>query len=350
MAVDAEGGLERFLEDWVASGEVSAAYALVASARRTLWCAGAAAGGAAAPTARSLFDAASLTKPWMATLALRIDQARELPLTTAIGDLWRQCDPALGRRTLADLLRHRSGLAAWTPLYRRCRTREEAERLLLSGVLMERPVERYSDLDYMLWGFAAERALGVDLATLLHRFVLEPASIDGVAVAPGARPGVVACRCDTGREVELAAAQGLRIARRGAPALGQPQDGNARFLGALAGHAGLFVSAEAVLALARQWLRALDSGTRLLRRDAARRALAGRGEYALGWARRRVRGSAGPALSAASFGHIGFTGTSLWIDRESGRIHVLLAHRRRPGSPLNVARRCFHALAAELRG
>jgi CubicO group peptidase (beta-lactamase class C family) len=350
MAVDAEGALESFLEEWIASGEVTAVFALVASARRTLWCGGAAARGSTAPTARSLFDAASLTKPWMATLALRLDAARELPLATAIDALWPECDPALGRRVLADLLRHRSGLAAWTPLYRRCRSRQQAERLLLSGALMESAIERYSDLDYILWGFAAERALGGDLAELLRRFVLEPAAIDGVAVAPGARRDVVACRCDTDREVELAAAQGLRIARRGAPARGEPQDGNARFLGALAGHAGLFTSAEASLALARLWLRACERGTRLLPSDSVRRALGGRGEYAMGWARRRLRGSAGRALSASSFGHVGFTGTSLWIDPRAGRVHVLLAHRRAPGSPLNVARRRFHALASELRG
>jgi CubicO group peptidase (beta-lactamase class C family) len=350
MAVDAEGALETFLEDWVASGEVTAVFAVVASARRTLFSGGAAVRGTTTPTARSLFDAASLTKPWMATLAMRLDAARELALGTRITELWRECDPALGRRTLADLLRHRSGLAAWTPLYHRCGSREDAERLLLSGALMETRVERYSDLDYLLWGFAAERALGTGLAELLQRSVLEPAAIDGVAVAPGRRRRTVACRCDTDREVELAAAQGLRIARRGPPALGEPQDGTARFLGALAGHAGLFVSAEAVLGFARQWLRAYDRGTRLLARDSARRALGGRGEYALGWTRRRVRGSAGRALSAASFGHVGFTGTSLWIDPESGRIHALLAHRRSPGSPLNVARRRFHALATELRG
>jgi CubicO group peptidase (beta-lactamase class C family) len=297
-----------------------------------------------------LFDAASLTKPFMATLALRLDGAAKLPITTRIDELWRDHDPALGRRSLEDLLRHRSGLAAWTPLYRRCRSTADVEGLLLSGALLETRVERYSDLDYMLWGLAAERALGADLALLLDRFVLEPASIEGVVAAPGVRQGVIACRCDTEREVELAAVQGLRIARRGAPSLGEPQDGNARFLGGLAAHAGLFVDAEAILGLGRQWLRAVDTGTRFLQRGATRRALGGRGEYALGWARRRVRGSAGRALSASSFGHVGFTGTSLWIDPETGRINVLLAHRRRAGSAINQARRRFHALAAELRG
>src|SRR6185503_3294150 len=112
---------------------------------------------------------------------------------------------------------------------------------------------------------------------LLRRHLLEPASIAGVAVRPGPRPEVVPCRCDNAREVELAAQQRLRVARRGPPTPGEPQDGNARFLGGLAGHAGLFVSAEATLALAREWLRATTAagnGGLLRRRDAAG-ALAG---------------------------------------------------------------------------
>jgi CubicO group peptidase (beta-lactamase class C family) len=346
MAADRPAALDRFVSDWVASGEVTAAFGLVAARGRTRWSGGVAAGDAPAPTASSLFDAASLTKPWIATLALALDEGGTLPLATAVGEVWPGCDPRLARRTLGDLLRHRAGLGAWTPLYRRCRSRDEVERLLLSGALLEGASERYSDLDYLLWGFAAERRLGVDLATLLRRAVLEPLGIDGVAVRPGARAGVVPCRCDNAREVELAARQGIRVARRAGPPLGEPQDGNARFVAGLAGHAGLFVSAEASLGLAREWLDALAGRGALLGRSQARAALDGGGEYALGWARRRVAGSAGRALSSAAFGHIGFTGTSLWIDPPARMIAVLLAHRREPSSRLNLARRRFHALAA----
>jgi len=209
--------------------------------------------------------------------------------------------------------------------------------------------QRYSDLDYLLWGFAAERRLGLDLAELLRQRVLEPLQVDGVAIAPGPRAGVVPCLCDNGREVELAAQQRLRVAHRGPPSVGEPQDGNARFLGGLGGHAGLFMSAEAALALGREWLRALEGESRLLPRESAAAALAGRAEYALGWAHRRVGGSAGRALSRVAFGHLGFTGGSLWVDPESRTVLALLAHRRSPAVELNTARRHFHALAAALR-
>jgi CubicO group peptidase (beta-lactamase class C family) len=358
MAADPSHALASFLDGWVESGAVTAAFALVATRDRTVWSGGAAASGASParspgrPTASSLFDAASLTKPWMATLALALDQEDALALGATLGEVWPGCSASLADTVLEDLLRHRAGFAPWTPLYHRCRRAEQVERLLASGALLERvsspaaPVAvRYGDLDFVTWGIVAERRLGTDLADLLRRFVLEPLGARGVAVAPGAGRGVLPCTCDTDREVELAAQQGLRIARRGPPALGEPQDGNARFLGGLGAHAGLFVSAEDVLKLGREWLMALDGRGRLLRRESVRRALAGSGEYALGWARRRVKGTAGPALSRASFGHVGFTGPSLWIDPDAGAVHVLLAHRRDAASALNPARRRFHALA-----
>ncbi|MEZ5313795.1 MAG: hypothetical protein R2862_09175 [Thermoanaerobaculia bacterium] len=95
--------------------------------------------------------------------------------------------------------------------------------------------------------------------------------------------------------------------------LGVPQDGNARSIGHLTAHAGLFVTADEMVALGREWLRP----SRLLSDGARDRALAGGGGYGLGWARWSAEGSSGPALAPASFGHTGFTGGSLWIDRNA---------------------------------
>lgn len=353
MPPDPGVDLSRFLERWVESGEVTSAFGAVANPEATIWSAGVSAAsteGRAPPEATSLFDAASLTKPWIATLALRLDVTGALPLRTHVGEVWSDCAPALARRRLGDLLRHRGGFEPWTPLYRRSRSRDAAERLLLSGELVtEAPRrQRYSDLDFVLWGFAAERVLRSPLSSLLSRALIEPMGTAGVEVRPGPRGDIVPCLCDNAREVELAARQSVRIARRGPPPLGEPQDGNARFLGGLAGHAGLFVSAEAMLALGREWLAALRGRGAVLSPSVARAALSGGGEYALGWARRRVRGSAGAALAPASFGHIGFTGGSLWVDPERLVLCLLLAHRRTVSSNLNNARRRFHALSTSI--
>ena len=232
----------------------------------------------------------------------------------------------------------------------RCRSQASAERLLVSGKLCGAAPGTYSDLDYALWGFSAERVLGASLWDLLQERALKPLGIEGVAKMPGRELDVVRCLCGNGREVELGAEQGISIAPRGGPDLGQPQDGNARFLGGLAGHAGLFVTTMGLLGLGRVWLDTVNGSASLLPPQEALRAISGGAPWAMGWARRRVRGSAGPALSAVAFGHVGFTGTSLWIDQERNRIYSLLAHRRQLDRDSNSWRRRFHALAAALPG
>jgi CubicO group peptidase (beta-lactamase class C family) len=118
------------------------------------------------------------------------------------------------------------------------------------------------------------------------------------------------------------------------------QDGNARFLGGLAGHAGLFAAVEDLWRLAREWLepRVLASAPRL------REALAGPGSFGLGWWKRSAGGTAARAFSAGAFGHPGFPGGSVWADPKADRILVLLGHRTSPFSDLAPVRREFHRL------
>jgi CubicO group peptidase (beta-lactamase class C family) len=368
--------VERLVDALVASGTASAAVALVGGPREIAWqreagwarggpAAGAAPGPAAVPaTAATWFDFGSLTKPFVATLALTLDRAGELPLATRVGEVFGGADRRLARRPLADLLRHRAGLLGWTPLYARCRSLAEVEVLLLSGDLLGARAGTYSDLDYLLWGLAAERSLGRPLAALVGERVLAPLGLEGaIATVPGDRPQVAESRLSTAREVEMATRQGLAVPALPPPPAGWPQDGNARFLaaapggaapasaapasaappqGVLLGHAGLFGTAAALWRLGAEWL----EPRRLLHNDDAAAALAGGGPFALGWWRRRTgSGGGGPALSAASFGHTGYAGGSLWIDPRRSRVFVLLAPRVDPASDMNRWRRSFHAMA-----
>jgi CubicO group peptidase (beta-lactamase class C family) len=360
---DAVSALDRLVDSLVDSGSASAAVALVGGGRRLLWsrAAGWARGGppAGRPAgAATWYDYGSLTKPFVATLALALDRAGELPLGTRIGDVFGGADRRLVALPLADLLRHRSGMAGWTPLYARCRSVAEVAALLLSGALLGARAGTYSDLDYLLWGLAAERALGRPLAALAKERVLVPLGVDGsIAVLPGDLPQVAESRMGSGREVELAARQGIAVPLLPPPPIGLPQDGNARFLAGLAatpaapgpengvlwGFAGLFGTAAALWTLGAEWL----EPRLLLHREDVAAALAGAGPFALGWWRRRSRGGGGgPALSAGSFGHTGFAGGSLWIDPRRSRVLVLLAHRVDPATNLNRWRRRFHAAAA----
>jgi CubicO group peptidase (beta-lactamase class C family) len=341
-------GLEAFAAGLVAAGAFSGLTAVVGDGRRTLWQTSA--GLERRPGARaresSRWDLASLTKLHVATLAVVLDRRGSLPLATTVGEILPAAEPRMSRISLERLLRHRSGLVDWAPLYAAKGGSAAARKHLLSGLFLvggRRCV--YSDLGYILWGWAAERALGEPLESLLRRHVWRPLGMRGCSGPPGDARGVAECRLDNHREVEFAAALGIDVRRSRQPPIGTAQDGNARFLGGVCGHAGVFATASDCLALAAEWLRP----SRILSPGDVRRALAGGGDYGLGWAHRRVRGTAGPALGERAFGLVGSTGTSLWIDADRRRVCLLLGHRT-SWADLRPTRRRFHRLVVEALG
>jgi CubicO group peptidase (beta-lactamase class C family) len=346
-------GVKAFLGRALSSGVFSAAVALRGTAEQVEWegAAGWARPGRAAEVS-TRFDFASLTKPFTASLALILDAAGVLPLGLPIGELWPGAHPSLSRRALADLLRHRSGLAAWTPLYHRCRSAEEAPALIAcggrEGDLLGARAGTYSDLGYILWGAIAERRTGTSLADLLRKRLLAPLGLSSIAASPGERPDLAESRMGTGEEVRLAAKQRLDIPDLGPPPVGLPQDGNGRFLvthgagGGVCGHAGLFGGAGDLWRLGAEWL----APGRVLKPEGVAGALKGGGPFALGWRRRTLRGSAARALPPTAFGHTGFAGNSLWIDPERGQVYVLLGSRLDPAIDINRWRRRFHTVAA----
>jgi CubicO group peptidase (beta-lactamase class C family) len=349
-----ESPFRTFLDDLIGRGVMSAAVALVGTLDEIEIeeAAGEARDGVPA-TISTRFDYASVTKPFMATLALVLDAAGVLPLATRIGDLWPRAHPRLAPRLLSDLLRHRSGLAAWTPLYARCHpsrcgSLDEAVELIVEGGrdgdLLGARAGTYSDLGFILWGRTAEQAAGMPLAALLRARVLDPLGLDGVEASPGEREDLAESRMGTGQEVRLAAKRGFVVPDLGPPPLGRPQDGHGRVLagiGEVCGHAGLFGGARDLWRLGAEWLRP----GRLLHPEGVASALGGSRPFALGWWRRTLRGSAGRSLSPAAFGHTGFAGNSFWIDPDRGRIFVLLGSRIDPSMNMNRWYRRFHSVA-----
>jgi CubicO group peptidase (beta-lactamase class C family) len=146
-------------------------------------------------------------------------------------------------------------------------------------------------------------------------------------------------------------------ARRGRMLVGEVHDNYAAALGAVAGHAGLFGSAAAVGAFGRVVLRAARGGADVAPLTAAamaefttRSAVPG-SSRALGWDRMLPTSSCGTRMSPAAFGHVGFTGTSLWIDPARDRYFVLLTNRACGGGTIEQmrdVRRAFHDALAEL--
>src|SRR5204863_1240189 len=133
--------------------------------------------------------------------------------------------------------------------------------------------------------------------------------------------------------------------RRGETLTGVVHDNYAAALGGVAGHAGLFGSAPAVAAFARIVLRAAreDAGCPypftpdLVRLFTTRSRVPG-SSRALAWDRMLPTSSCGTRMSAAAFGHVGYTGTSLWIDPERNRYFVLLTNHARGAASRDALR------------
>ncbi len=304
----------------------------------------------------SWYDLASLTKPLVVTtLCLLARRRGELDLDVPLQDLLEETrGRALGRVTVAELLTHTAGLPDWLPLYALTSNPRE-----VAAVLAARPLEahgqppvRYSCLGFILLGIALERVGGASLDRLFVEGVVEPLGLeDELGFVPGPERRVAGGAAFASVERELTAALGEDPEKVPPAAPGRPDDGNARFLGGVAGNAGLFGSAVGVYRLTREYL---PGGGELLRPDEA--VLATRpgvadagGVRGLGWQLAASPGcSAGPSLSGAAFGHVGFTGTSVWADPAGTPTLVLLANRHHPGHrgvDFHPLRRRFHAVA-----
>ena len=312
--------------------------------------------------ATTLYDLASLTKPLgTALLAVRLQAEGRLRLDDRLDrhlPEWQAAD-ARSSVTLLDLLTHRSGLPSWDPLYAHAADVAGRIERLRSIPLAYPPLldVTYSCLDYILLGFVLARAGGVPLDRQFRDRVAGPLGGPEILFAPpaGLRRRIAATERGNERERVLAGAagDGYNGWRRGI-IWGEVHDNNAFTLGGVAGNAGLFGTAAAVHAVAREFL---PGGRGLL--GAEERALfahnftRGLGQHrAVGFQLASSPGSsAGEGLSPRSFGHNGFTGTSVWIDPESLRIYVLLTNRVHPvfrDLDMNDVRRRFHALAASV--
>jgi len=288
------------------------------------------AGDAAPTTVETIFDLASLTKVIATTsFAIRAVESNRLALEAALGDLrpaWPRGD--LTRVTVRQLLDHSSGLPAHVRLWERASGREAFERAIAATPLDRAPGAEsvYSDLGFMLLGFLLEDAHGAPLDAQFAAFADAPPALTGELGGPiGYRPP---------RDLRDRIAPTEDDPWRGHVLCGEVHDENAAALGGVAAHAGLFGTAAAVGAFARLVLRTFLESTRLgspgaMRTFAARTGVPG-SSRALGWDTMRPTSSCGTRMSPSAIGHTGFTGTSLWIDREQDVYVVWLTNRVHP--------------------
>jgi CubicO group peptidase (beta-lactamase class C family) len=299
---------------------------------------------------RTVFDLASLAKPIATTsIVMGLAAAHSLQLHDRVATFfpdWRGEDRE--RVTIEDLLEHASGLAARLVDVAPA-TRREFEHDICTMRLEYRPRSRavYSDLGFLLLGFVAadlgRRSLADQFADIAARVTDD---VFGFAV-PQDRHATTAPTMPLEEDV-----------RRGRALIAEVHDNYAAALGGVAGHAGLFGTVNSVGSFARMVLRAARGDASVpapltpdLVARATRRSDVPGSSRALGWDTMRPTSSCGTEMSPAAFGHVGFTGTSLWIDPPRNRYFVLLTNRVYAGSTsdaMQTVRRAFHNTLARL--
>jgi CubicO group peptidase (beta-lactamase class C family) len=283
-------------------------------------------------TPATLFDLASLSKVVATTTMAMILYERGLldldaPVTGIVpefADGREGGKPDLRRRAvpLRMLLAHASGLAAYDKLFLQAQGRDQLLHLAFVARLVADPGARaeYSDIGFIILGEALERLAGESLDRFCQREIFGPLGMAHTAYNP-----------PPDSRAQIPPTQDDRKFRKRI-VQGEVQDENASALGGVAGHAGVFSSAEDLARFAHAML---GGGQPILRPETValftQRETAPAGtSRALGWDTPSAPSQSGKYFSPASYGHLGYTGTSLWIDPARQLSVILLTNRTWP--------------------
>jgi len=290
----------------------------------------------------TVFDLASLTKVLATTTALMLlVEDGKLALDEPAAK-WLPHFAERGKEgiTLRHLLTHSSGLHPWRGFHESLIERERkkgetwigtpaAKDWILESICRSVPVHEpgtaavYGDLDFIVLGAVVEAASGLTLDQFCRERIFEPLGMASTRFLPGGaseaeRRGIAATE---------------NCPWRGRIVWGEVHDPNASAMGGVAGHAGLFAPADDVVrfadALLDVWHERGDFVPRArLVEFATRQDLPAGSDWALGWDTPTPgASSSGRHFSKQSIGHLGFTGTSLWIDFEAEAVVVMLTNR-----------------------
>ena len=303
------------------------------------------------PMARdTLFDLASLTKTLATTTAVMrlVDQDR-----ISLDDPVAKHLPVFAERdkesvTVRHLLTHSSGLRPWRGFHELLiqRERKTGERMIgtpegrawivdriLRSARVHEPGEAavYGDLDFIVLGELVQSVTGQPLDVFCQEQIWEPLGMRETRFLPTAVDGSDDPAMPIALRRRIAGAENCPWRER--IVWGEVHDPNAFSMGGVAGHAGLFSSADDVMRFAQAFLDSWHGRHDLLpqrwvRAFAERQRMPEESDWALGWDTPTVgTSSSGQHFSENSVGHLGFTGTSLWIDLEREAIVVMLTNR-----------------------
>jgi CubicO group peptidase (beta-lactamase class C family) len=278
-----------------------------------------------APTPDTLFDLASVTKVITTTMAMILYQRGlldlEMPVLSMVGEFAGE-DPRRDEVTLRMLLAHSSGLPAYEKLFLRTHTREDLLQAAYATPLVRDPASHaeYSDIGFIILGTALERLADESLDRFCQREIFGPLGMTHTTFnpAPELRSSIPPTADD-------------QIFRHRI-IQGEVHDENASVLGGVAAHAGIFATARDVATFAHAML---QGGHPILRPETValfteRETSPANTSRALGWDTPSAPSQSGRYFSADSYGHLGYTGASLWIDPERDLSITLLTNRTWP--------------------
>lgn len=283
----------------------------------------------------ALFDLASLTKPLVTVLSLlALKKEGKLDIEKRIYDYLPDDLPSVSVEDkkdirVLDLLRHTSGLPPHRPYYKvlskknRRYNLEQVVCLILKEKLCHSPGCKYlySDLDYMLLGYIIATVSGETIASYWRRKICQPLNLSD---------------CFYLYNENEQSPTGHSFVQTGqhpwSPAVMHVHDDNCRAIGCTAGHAGLFGTLEGVVALCENILLTFTGKKKhpSYRREDLLFLLAKRKEQQWAYGFDVPTGtmpSCGKSFSAKTVGHLGFTGTSFWVDLEKNNVAVILTNR-----------------------
>ncbi len=297
-------------------------------------------------TEDTIFDAASLTKVMACTPAIMLlVERKKIGLEDPVAKYLPEfAVHSKDRITVRQLLTHTSGLRPDISLKPDWNGYDEAIRLCCEEQLRASPGEKviYSDTGMILLGEIVRRVAGVPLDVFVKREIYEPLDMEDT----GFNPPESKLRRIAPTEVE-----------DGKPVRGAVHDPRARRMGGVAGHAGLFITAADVARYARMLLNGGElDGVRIFRPETVKLMTSVQTptgvstRRGLGWdIDSGYRGPRGEVFPLGSFGHTGWTGTSLWIDPFSKTFVIFLSNRNHPTEKASVGalRTKLGTLAAE---
>ena len=282
--------------------------------------------GSPAADTNTLYDLASLTKVIATTtLAMILEETGQLDISrTVVSYLPEFNSPEKAQITVKQILTHSGGLEAGANIYATARGREQYLYQINARPLEYTPGSNmiYSDWDMILLQLVMERITGKTLDVLANEKIFRPLGMIDTQFQPpiALRPRIAPTQVDEAR---------------GGLLWGTVHDENAWAIGGVAGHAGLFSTAKDLALFSMMILNGGEgaNGVRIVKPATIARWTARQGKEstrALGWDSPEGGSSAGQFFSPWSFGHTGFTGTSIWIDPEKDLFVVVLTNRVNP--------------------